>query len=194
MRIFADYWSRRFLGAAARRGLLLGVLWWALTGGDFRGWYLAFLFIAGGTALSMALAPPQGPGLRLLGMARFAVFFGKLSLLGGIDVSRRALSPAMPIAPGFIDYPLRLPPDSLAAVLMVNAASLLPGTVGARLEGNAFTLHALDVGLPVMENLRELEERVAGVFGLDLVGPGGDRVSSVRQQPGIDQSGGGSLQ
>lgn len=46
------------------------------------------------------------------------------SLYGGVDVARRALHPALPIAPRLFDHHWRLPPG-LPRVVMANTVSLL---------------------------------------------------------------------
>jgi multicomponent Na+:H+ antiporter subunit E len=43
--------------------------------------------------------------------------------------------------------------------------SLLPGTASVRLNEERLKVHVLDRQLPVMEKLRELEDRVAALFG-----------------------------
>jgi multicomponent Na+:H+ antiporter subunit E len=53
-------------------------------------------------------------------------------------------------------------------VFFVNAINLQPGTVGVRIDGDRLRVHALDQSMPVEENLRDLEERVAGLFGVEL--------------------------
>ena len=74
---------------------------------------------------------------------RFVPFFLMRSLLGGVDVAWRAFHPGMPIAPEFIEYPLRLPPG-LARVFMANTVSLLPGTMSTEIGENCLTVHVLD--------------------------------------------------
>ncbi|MES9944702.1 MAG: Na+/H+ antiporter subunit E [Candidatus Thiodiazotropha sp.] len=54
----------------------------------------------------------------------------------GLDVAWRAFHPRMPITPELIVYPLRLPPG-LPRVILVNTVSLLPGTLGTELGGQA---------------------------------------------------------
>jgi multicomponent Na+:H+ antiporter subunit E len=62
---------------------------------------------------------------------------------------------------------LRLPPGS-ARTLFIAVISLLPGTLSAELEGRRLRVHTLIQDPAVLENLRELEIRVAALFGLEL--------------------------
>jgi len=102
-----------------------------------------------------------------VGTARFAGFFIAHSAWGGMDVAWRALHPRLPLAPGFQTLRLRLPPGT-ARVFLVNVVSLLPGTLGAGLQGDTLTLHVVDTTAPVERNLRKVEERVAAMFRLSL--------------------------
>lgn len=96
---------------------------------------------------------------------RLFSYFLIQSLLGGIDVSKRALSPRHRVQPFLIRYPLRLPPGK-ARIFFVISASLLPGTLSARLEGDDLTVHVLDRGIRAESVLRGLEARIGAVVGL----------------------------
>jgi multicomponent Na+:H+ antiporter subunit E len=150
----------------AGRTLLLALVWWALAEGDASSWPFALAVVPLALAASLVLAP-RPLGLRPLGAARFAAFFLRQSLAGGVDVARRAFAPSLPIAPAFARYELRLPPGA-ARVVLVNAVSLLPGTVSVALRERTLELHVLDTSLPVHETLAALEERVAAAAGLEL--------------------------
>ena len=89
------------------------------------------------------------------------------SLLGGADVAWRAFHPGMPIAPDFIEYPLRLPPG-LPQVFMANTVSLLPGTLSAALDRSVLKVHVLDSRRGVLTELETMERSVARMFGTSL--------------------------
>ncbi len=142
-----------------------GGLWFVLTEGDTYAWWLGALVVAVATAASIVLWPRFG--LRPVGLARFLPFFLKQSLLGGVDVARRALDPRLPLDPGFVDCPLRLPPG-VARVALADTMSLVPGTVSVELRDHALRLHVIDQSLPAAQTLRRLEALLADVFGFEI--------------------------
>lgn len=124
---------------AAGRGLdllvragLLGLGWWILIEGAWGGWPLALLVVGCALWVSVRLVPAIRWRLHPMGLIRFIPFFLTQSLAGGLDVARRAFHPRLPLAPGFIDFPLSLPPGS-ARLFFVGTVSLLPGTLSVRL-------------------------------------------------------------
>lgn len=144
------------------------VLWWVLSEGDSSSWLFGVPFALLASWASLRLTPERGWRIRPLGALRFAVFFAYHSVAGGIDVALRALRPSMPITPGFVTCPVRLGTDS-ARVLLADTVSLLPGTLSSGFEGDTLVLHVLDCGLPVLEDVRRVEERIASALGLELI-------------------------
>lgn len=124
--------------------------------------------VVGATAASLLLLPAGGWRWTAGGIVRFVPFFLYQSLAGGIDVALRALHPRLPLEPTILDYKLRLP-ENPARVFMADTISLLPGTLSAALEDRELRVHTLTQGPEVLENLRELERRVAALFGLELL-------------------------
>ncbi|MEJ2602981.1 MAG: Na+/H+ antiporter subunit E, partial [Gammaproteobacteria bacterium] len=100
----------------------------------------------------------------------FLPWFIHQSLAGAVDVAIRALRPAMPLAPGVIHYDLRLPAGA-SRVAVANVISMLPGTLSADLDGEHLVVHALDSDQDLEAMVRDLEPRIAGVFGLRLRAP-----------------------
>ncbi|MDO3377946.1 Na+/H+ antiporter subunit E [Geoalkalibacter halelectricus] len=160
------------LTALLPRLILLALLWWVLTGGARDGWGLGLLVIVLAVWLSLVLRAPQPWRLSLAGALRFVPYFCWQSVRGGFDVTRRAFSPGLPLAPLLLEHPLRLPPGT-ARIFLLNTVSLLPGTLSAQLHGDRLVVHGLDGGLPLAQDLRRLESRVAGLFGLRLGGSDG---------------------
>jgi multicomponent Na+:H+ antiporter subunit E len=149
--------------AVLGRALLFALVWWALAEGDAAwGFGLPVIFLP--LAASLALMPVRPRRWGAVGLARFAGFFLWHSLRGGIDVARRALHPRLPLAPDLVEFPLRLSEPG-ARVFLANTVSLLPGTLSAHLEGRLLRVHVLDATLPVTGMLREVETRVAVLFG-----------------------------
>lgn len=149
------------------RAVLFALLWWVLTDGAMGSWLVGVPVILFSTLLSVMLLPPFS--WSLTGIARFVPFFLWHSLRGGVDVAGRALHPRLPISPGLFDYRFRLPPG-LSRVFMANTVSLLPGTLSAELNEEYLCVHVLDESRAFAEELKVLENYVAGVFGLDLSG------------------------
>lgn len=155
--------------AAAFRFVLIGAAWLVLSGGSLSYPLLVLLIVVSATATSLIAIPPGAWNWRPAGMLRFLPFFVHQSILGGFDVSRRALAPHLPVQPGLVTYTLRLPPGP-QRVFMVNAINLLPGTVVTTIDGDTLTIHAIDTDLPVQQNLDDLEAQVANLFGVELRG------------------------
>ncbi len=158
---------RRQLPRALLRTAIFAGLWWVLTAGDPASW------IVGGPAVVLAgflglwLAGSTSWRWRIMGLTRFLPFFLWRSFIGGIDVARRALHPKRPLVPGFVDYRMGLP-QAAARIFMINTVSLLPGTLSVEITGDKLIVHALDVDLPVLSELKTIESCVADLFGLQV--------------------------
>lgn len=147
--------------------LILAAVWWALTGPALRGVLTGALAVLVGVSLYLSLGGGRDRRLRLTGLLAFVPYFAWQSLRGGWDVSRRALTPAMLLNPTLLHHRLSLPPGP-ARVFFTNALSLMPGTVGADLGEHELVVHLL-VGGPRNEaRVKELEARVARLFGVSL--------------------------
>jgi multicomponent Na+:H+ antiporter subunit E len=123
---------------------------------------LAFgvLATAGATWASMTLLPPQTGRVRLGALlARLPRFLWQ-SLVAGVDVARRAFSPGMPLAPGFVDYPTQLPRGSARNAFEL-ISSLMPGSVPTAETDTTIEYHCLDTGQPVVESLAAEEAAYA---------------------------------
>lgn len=151
----------------ALRTLVLGGLWWILNEGDAESWFLGAFFVPLAIALSVYLLPPRRWNINLPGALAYVAFFLQKSVLSSIDVASRVLRPSMPLRPGLVRFPLRLQSETARAML-ANTASLLPGTLSVDIEGDTLVVHALDQDAAVVEELRTLEERIAGFFGIRL--------------------------
>jgi multicomponent Na+:H+ antiporter subunit E len=151
----------------------LGLLWWVLTDGAIDSWGIG-LPVIGLAAIWRARTGVPGPRLNLIGLVQFLPFFAWHSLMGGIDVARRALHRDLPLAPVVAEWPTRLPPGPSRS-LFLSVAGLLPGTLAVEWQGEQFQIHALDRHGSYVQDLQRLEVRVAALFGLALSGSGGTR-------------------
>ena len=147
------------------RGLLFIVIWWLLTDGTASSWWIALPAVIMALVVSTMLVSPMT--IHWLGLFRFVLFFLRFSLLGGIDVARRAIQPKIPIDPDFVEYRMQLP-VGLLQVLMANTVSLLPGTLIAGLEESVMKVHVLDRSKDVSTELEMIEERIARIAGIKL--------------------------
>lgn len=157
----------RCLRARARRFLatlvLASLLWWLLAGVQgFSSPFGAFA-VLGAATVSLWAPPGRSCRLRLSALPGFVLYFLWASVSGGVDVARRALSPALPIQPGFLVYASRLPRGAALTFFMA-VISLLPGTLSVRQEGRLLRVHVLDNRQPIQDSLAHLEGRVDRLF------------------------------
>ena len=151
--------------AACARGAGSFALWVVLIG---PGHPVTGLFTAAAaTWTSLRLLPPAPQRLRLAPLVALALQFLWLSVLAGWDVARRALDPRLPVCPGFIVYPVRLPPGP-ARNVFTTLTSLLPGTVPAGEDGTSLLYHCLDTTQPVAAELAAEEAALGRVLGLSV--------------------------
>lgn len=119
---------------------------------------------------SLRLLPAGGSRARPQALFGYALRFLGQSVIAGADVARRALDPRLPLNPGFVRYPVSLPPGP-ARNAFTALMSLLPGTVPIGPdEGGALVIHCLDVVQPVTAQLAGEEALLVRLIG----GPPGD--------------------
>ena len=155
------------------RALLFAALWWVLVDGDQASWPVGAVVIAVATVVSMLMTGGQGTtpsqfGARWGRWLMFLPYFGWKSVLGAVDVAWRAYAPRLPLTPAFYDYPVRLSTER-AQVFFANVVSVLPGTLSAELRQQQLVVHALDSTRPILRDLAALEEKIAPLFGQDLM-------------------------
>jgi multicomponent Na+:H+ antiporter subunit E len=145
--------------AALARGALLFGFWLALMPSVKLGDLVIGAFAAAAaTWASLRLLQPDAGGLRFGTLLSLVPHFLWESVLAGIDVARRALSPSLALRPGFVRCPLGLPPG-FARNTFSTITSLLPGSVPAGDDDGVLVYHCLDTAQPVVEQLWE-EERL----------------------------------
>ncbi|MCK8786241.1 Na+/H+ antiporter subunit E [Roseomonas sp. NAR14] len=143
--------SRRASVALIGRVPPLLVAWVAMAGAAPDSLLVGLPAVLAAALCSLRLLPPSRPGLRPLALIGYAPRLLAQSLLGGIDVARRALAPRPVLRPGFVAAPLALPAGNARAAFCA-AASLVPGTLpaGDTADGGVL-LHALDLDQPVLD-------------------------------------------
>ncbi len=138
--------------------------WWVMVEGRPGSWGVGAPVALAAAVVAALVVPPPRRWPNPLALLGFAAFFAVQSLRGGWDVALRALSPAMPLSPGFAELRTTLP-EGAARVLLADVISLLPGTLTVELEGDLIRLHGLDLGPGLEAGVRELERRVAALHG-----------------------------
>lgn len=155
------------IGSIVRRLVAAAVLWWVLAGARPDSWAVGLVAIAAAVGASLILMPPGAGRISVPGLVAFAGFFIAESLRAGVLVAMRALRRDPDLRPAVREFRLRVPAGA-ARTLLVDTMSLLPGTLSAGLAGERLRLHVLDARLPVEQELRAVEARVAALFGLQL--------------------------
>jgi multicomponent Na+:H+ antiporter subunit E len=152
---------RRRLIWAAEVFVGLFAVWLALNA--WTAWPLGLAVAALGAVLGAALVPGQPSPWRPWRLLSFAAFFLRGSLLGGLDVARRALHPRLPVSPRLVDFRLELGPGP-ARTLMISLVSLLPGSLSADLDAERGILRVHLLAADADAGLAELQSRIAQLF------------------------------
>lgn len=154
----------RMVRAVAARATAAAVLWWILVEGDGALWGLGAVVVAAALAVSLRLAPPaRSSKVSPLALVRFVMYFIGQSVQAGAQVALLALRPRLRLAPGWVDVRLGLP-AGLPRVVLMNALSLMPGTVSVRCSGDDLRLHVLDRRLPIAAEVARTEALIAQLF------------------------------
>ncbi|QIB65038.1 Na+/H+ antiporter subunit E [Kineobactrum salinum] len=147
------------------RSLALYLLWWVLAEGERSGFVFGAVAAALVALLSLRIFGASAWSLRPWRLLRFAGYFVGLSVVAGLDVARRLLTPSLPVNPGCCSLITSLPPGG-PRWLLANTLSLLPGTLTVTLDGEQLKLHCLDSASPVEASVRRTEAAIARLFGL----------------------------
>ena len=134
-------------------------LWLILAGVNTADLPAGVVAVAAAVWASLRLMPPAALRLSTLGIARLAARFPLEALLAGIDVARRALAPRLPLRPGFVTCPSRLPTGTAREAFLMFMA-LLPGTVPCDASDDGELLvHCVDVVQPIAAQMIRDEAR-----------------------------------
>lgn len=147
----------------------MALLWLGLNGLDLSSWIIGVPTVAASAWVSLMLFPVRVRLWSLRAAIEFFAFFLRKSLRGGWDVAWRALSPTPGLTPALVCFPLHLPRGS-ARMFFCGVVSLLPGTAVVAIEERSICLHVLVASPRVEMEVRDLERRVAKLFGARLLG------------------------
>lgn len=124
---------------------------------------------AAATWASLHLLPPSPGRIRLGALGRLVLRFLWQSIVGGIDVARRAFAPRLSLQPGYLVYPVRTQSGPRRA-LFGALTSLVPGTLPVGSDpraGGALVYHCLDLRQPVAAGLARDEALMIQACGED---------------------------
>lgn len=154
------------IAAILFRGLAFALLWWVLAEGRADAWGLGVAAALAATLASLWLLPPGGRRIGALPLLRFVLFFLWNSLRGGLQVALMALRRRPGLRPAIVEISLALPPGA-PRLLLLNALTLMPGTLGVRLSDDGrLRVHVLDARLPLAAEAGALEAHIARLFGV----------------------------
>ncbi|MCF7983022.1 MAG: Na+/H+ antiporter subunit E [Thiohalocapsa sp.] len=151
------------------RLVLFAGFWLVFAGNDPQSWIIGAPAVLLASWTAERLSRRRGRDVTLGGLLRYIPFFLWESILGGTDVAKRVMRPEVDIAPGLIEYKIRLTEPG-ARVFFLDSISLLPGTLSADYRDGIAYVHALDADEDLLDPLRRLELRVADLFGERLGG------------------------
>ena len=161
--------------AVSRFGAFL-LVWLALMSWSLSSWAVGLLAGIAATWLSLRLLPPTSASIQLGAMLWVTPRLLWQALLGGWDVAWRALSPTLPLKPGYIVFPCPFQ-KKYACDTFATITSLLPGTLACgdadeadktsnRDDAAAVLLyHCLDTDQPVLAALDEDARRLTPALG-----------------------------
>lgn len=147
---------RNRLALAAVRALLLLLLWLLLTQARRADLPAGLLLAPALAAASLWLSPQPLLRFRMRHLPVSVLAFFWFSIKAGVDAAWRALHPRLPIRPRLLAIDLRLRQEA-ACIACADVISLMPGSLGAGLEGRRLHVHLLDDSPPVRRALA-LEE------------------------------------
>ncbi|MEA1051288.1 Na+/H+ antiporter subunit E [Lamprobacter modestohalophilus] len=125
---------------------------------------IALIATAMATWVSLWALPPDPRPWRLSALIALIGRFLVQSVLGGIDVARRAFDPRLPLRPGYIVFATNLRRSYQRAILQT-FASATPGAiaVGADSKGR-LVFHCLDTRRPIAEGLAQDERLLVRLY------------------------------
>jgi multicomponent Na+:H+ antiporter subunit E len=157
--------DRSEMRGIAWRAASFFALWLILSGAEPAGLPAGMVAVVAATWTSMKLQPAGAWRVSPPAMGGLLLRFLQQSVIAGADVARRALDPRLPLRPGFVAYPVQLPPGA-SRNTFCTLSSLLPGTLPAGTDArDRLLVHCLDTGEPILAQLREEETLLAQATG-----------------------------
>lgn len=154
-------------GILARRTLLALGLWWVVSEGQIEALPVGLVAVAAAVALGVFLLPRIHYVPRPFALLSFVAWFILNSLRAGVVVGGSILFARPAVDPELLRLRLRLPPGG-PRWLLADVVGMMPGTLCVALDDDLLSLHCLNGGEGVAEEVRELEQRIAHMLGLRL--------------------------
>lgn len=82
-------------------------------------------------------------------------------------MAQRVFHKQIPLHTAIIRYQTRLP-KGVPRVFMIDTITLMPGTLGAEMEGEELLIHVLDTRMIGKDDFDLLEQHIAAVFHLKV--------------------------
>jgi multicomponent Na+:H+ antiporter subunit E len=153
--------------AAATRAAFFLAFWLMISGWALADLPVGLAAVVGATWVSLRFLPPLASRYGLAAIASVVAGFFRQSLVSGVDVAWRALSPKLRLHPGLVACPLRLPEGGKRSAFCA-LSSLMPGTLPTGTdEQGALLVHCLDMSQRVAANLAAEELLFMRAFGGD---------------------------
>jgi multicomponent Na+:H+ antiporter subunit E len=149
--------------SAASRAVWFSCLWFVLAGADVADIPASAAAVVAATWTSLRLLEPSASRRSPRAIVQLVLLFLSHSISAGADVARRALDPRLPLRPGFVAYPTRLP-RGLRRNVFTTLTSLLPGTVPTGERDGLLFYHCLDIEQPVLAELAAEEAALVRAF------------------------------
>lgn len=153
-----------FYSVSLRLSLFL-IIWIVITNGDVSSLWIGLPATVLAVVTSIKLIPPLK--WKFNAFLKFIPLFFKHSLIGGFDVMWRVFHPTLPINPDLVRYRLRIE-EGFAQDIMVDAISLLPGTLSVEVEDNVLIIHALNVENDIQREVSLIESHLSEIFYLNI--------------------------
>ncbi|AHF00806.1 sodium:proton antiporter [Thiomicrospira aerophila AL3] len=145
--------------------LLSLMIWWSLADGQLSSFALIWTLAA--ALLMHKLWPPLNYALHWRYVPSLILLFVRASVLGGWDVSRRAIQAKPSLHSCYLDYYLQLP-EGWARSVWVSLIGLFPGTLTVAVSQKWVRIHLLDDSLNVHQDLQALEGLLAKFIGVEI--------------------------
>jgi len=148
--------------AILHRTALFGAIWVVLTAPGVEGLAPGPVVVPAAVWLSLHLMPARHP----LAVWRLALHLPRFlmgSVIGGIDVARRAFARNLPLQPGWVELPVDLPDGGRVA--LGAELSLMPGTLAAGSHDGRLLVHLLDSEAGFDRAIPREEAEIAAILG-----------------------------
>lgn len=145
------------------RSATFALLWIILAGATAEALPYGAVAVFAATLLSLRLYPADLPGVVAWRVATFLPRFLLQSVLGGLDVARRAVDPRLPVVPGWVELNLANR-HAEANVLVGGVMSIMPGTLAAGPGDGTMAVHVLHMPSFIPTDFHADEQRVLGLF------------------------------